>query len=133
MLVLVATHAFYPAVVTSAVKVSVSGLVVALLLRQAPFPGTAQLLSTCVSISMCVLGWLLGHTMLDIVFSERLRLMAQAEAPFDALVSYGLSSSDGLVQVRSLACQPQPALCPNPLQRAFLQPAPHAAAIPQRT
>ena len=59
-----------------------------------------QLLSSLLSASVCVLGWLAGHAVLDVVCSERLRLLQRGEAgPYAALVAQGMGSDDAIVQV----------------------------------
>ena len=59
-----------------------------------------QLLSSLLSASVCVLGWLASHTALDVVCSERLRLLQRGEvAPYAALVAQGMGSDDAIVQV----------------------------------
>ena len=62
-----------------------------------------QLLSSLLSASVCVLGWLASHTALDVVCSERLRLLQRGEAgPYAALVAQGMGSDDAIVQVGGL-------------------------------
>lgn len=92
-----------PAVAASSARVAATSLALALFSGQAtapPWANPLQLASTFLSIWACVMGWMVGHAMIDIVFSERLRLsQRQDAAPFPVLIAQGIASDDAIVQV----------------------------------